>query len=193
MEKLKIVFDPFRYIAGLKALLLGLVFILSAALLLNAAGYLSDGYLHYTVQPEGVGFLRTLALQLLAWLIPALMLYLAGLVFSKSKIRIIDVLGTTAFAQLLQLFLIVPMLVPALSEQLNAISESVLAGTMPTVGAWIIVYGIWAMLWLVFFLIFTYKAFSVSCNMSGGKAVAVYVVVTLVAMFVMPYVARLLL
>lgn len=116
MEKLKIVFDPFRYIAGLKALLLGLVFILSAALLLNAAGYLSDGYLHYTVQPEGVGFLRTLALQLLAWLIPALMLYLAGLVFSKSKIRIIDVLGTTAFAQLLQLFLIVPMLVPALSE-----------------------------------------------------------------------------
>ena len=75
MEKLKIVFDPFRYIAGFKALSLGLVFILSAALLLNAAGYLSDGYLHYTVQPEGVGFLRTLALQLLVWLIPALRRY----------------------------------------------------------------------------------------------------------------------
>ncbi len=158
-------FNPFRVIAGGKALAWGLLFIASAVALLWCGGYVQDGYVHFGEQPDGVAFWRVAALQLLWWLIPAAVLYGCGAVISKSKIRAIDVFGTTAFAQLILL----PMIAPLLAFDMTQ---------TPFGPAWaVVLFGVWELAWLVLFYLWNYAAFSVSCNVRGGRAVAVFVVV----------------
>lgn len=47
-------FNPFRYIAGTKSLVWGLIFIISEIVLLYGNGYVMDGYVHITHKPDGM-------------------------------------------------------------------------------------------------------------------------------------------
>ena len=63
--------NPFRYIAGVKSLILGLIFILSSAFLLYSGGMIQDSYVH-------IGFARVALWQVILahlawWLIPAML------------------------------------------------------------------------------------------------------------------------
>lgn len=157
--------NPFRVIAGGKALAWGLLFIASAVVLLWCGGYVQDGYIHIGMRPAGAGLLQTAAMQVLFWLIPAVVLFGCGAVMSKSRIRAIDVFGTTAFAQLIMLPMIAPLLVFDMTQQ-------------PFAPAWAMaLFGVWELAWLIVFFLWNYAAFSVSCNVRGGRAVAVFVVV----------------
>lgn len=157
--------NPFRVIAGGKALAWGLLFIVSAVALLYAGGCVQDGYIHIGLRPAGVGLWQTAAMQLLLWLIPAVVLYGCGAVMSHSKIRLIDMLGTTAFAQLILLPMIAPMLCFDMTQQ-------------PFAPAWVVaLLGVWELAWLIVFFLWNYAAFSVSCNVRGVKAAVVFSVV----------------
>lgn len=190
MDKL---FNPFRYIAGTKSLVWGLIFIISEIVLLYGNGYVMDGYVHIAHKPDGMLLWQAALIQILMWLLPALILYVCGLALSHSKIRIIDILGTTAFAQLLLLPMIVPMLIPAVSEMLNGVAAIVLDPSsvatienLPVVS--LLLFAVWSLVWLVLFYVWNYNAFATSCNVRGAKAISVYVAVVLVVIFVAPYI-----
>lgn len=192
-------FNPFRYIAGTKSLVWGLIFIISEIVLLYFNGYIMDGYIHITRKPAGVLLWQATLIQLIMWHLPALLLYVCGIVMSHSKIRIVDIFGTTAFAQLLLLPMIVPMLIPPVANMLDeviaAINRAPVAGT--AVGnlpfAALLLFGVWSILWLVLFYVWNYNAFATSCNVRGKKAVAVYIAVILAVTFAAPYIVRLIL
>ena len=181
---MKALFNPFRYIAGAKALIFGLVFIVASTLLLYSGGFIQDSYIHIGMADAPLWHVATM--HFIWWLLPALLLYLCGVLLSKSRIRIIDILGTTAFAQLILLLMIAPMLLPAVmnnmlesvaSLQSGAILET--ASLMP-----MMIYSIWSLICLVLFYIWNYNAFTVSCNVSGWKAIAAFIAVQVVVTIV---------
>ena len=177
---MKALFNPFRYIAGAKSLILGVVFIITSALLLYSGNYIQDSYIHIGMADAPLWYV--FAMQVVWWLLPALLLYLCGVVLSKSKIRIIDILGTTAFAQLIMLLLIAPMLLPAVMNCSLELVASLQTGAVPNMAEFtpLIVYGIWSLICLVLFYIWNYNAFAVSCNVGGWKAIAAFIAVQVV-------------
>lgn len=187
-------FNPFRYIAGTKSLVWGLIFIISEIVLLYGSGYVMDGYIHITDKPDGVLLWQAALTHIVVWLLPALFLYICGLVMSHSRIRIIDILGTTAFAQLLLLPIIVPMMIPSVAEVFgDGVADVVLNSSlaMPVSTVLLLLFGVWSLAWLVLFYVWNYNAFSTSCNVRGAKAIVVYIAVVLVVTIAAPYIVRL--
>ena len=167
------IFNPFRYIAGTKSLVFGLIFIATSTLLLYSGGYIQDSYIH--IGMAAAPLWKVAAMQILWWILPAGILYLCGLLLSKSKIRIIDILGTTAFAQLILLLMIAPMLLPAVQNSTLEVVATLQSGGVPTPGLPLMIYSVWSFICIAFFYIWNYNAFAVSCNVSGWKAILTFI------------------
>ena len=173
-------FNPFRYIAGTKALVLGIIFIISSALMLYSDNMIQDSYVHIGL--ADVTLWQVLLVQFMWWIIPAVLLYTGGLLLTKSHIRIIDVLGTTAFSQLLLIPMIAPLLLPIVKDGSMRVVDNLLQGVAASTGDLLAVMlnGIWSTLLLVLFYIWNYNAFSTSCNVKGSKAIIFYIAVQVV-------------
>ena len=173
-------FNPFRYIAGSKALVLGIIFIISSALLLYSDDLIQDSYIH--IGMADVSLWQVLLVQFMWWLVPAMLLYAGGLLLSKSHIRIIDVLGTTAVSQLILIPMIAPLLLPAVKNGSLSVIENTLNGTMAATGDLlaVMIYGIWSTMLLVLFYVWNYNAFATSCNVRGWKAIVYYIAVQII-------------
>ena len=91
--------NPFIWIAGMPALLWGVLGLVASTLLSWASGYHYHGLLHFGPAPNPAWWCY-LAEHLIVWLVPALIFYLGGVVLSRSRIRIVDVFGTVLFAQI---------------------------------------------------------------------------------------------
>lgn len=173
-------FNPFRYIAGTKALVLGIIFIISSALLLYSNNMIQDSYIHLGM--ADVALWQVILVQFAWWIVPAMLLYAGGLLLTKSQIRIIDILGTTAFSQLLLIPMIAPLLLPIVKDGSLRVVDNLLQGATAATGDLIAVmlYGIWSTLLLVLFYIWNYQAFSTSCNVKGTKAIIFYIAVQVI-------------
>ena len=181
---MKRIFNPFRYIAGAKSLIFGLIFIATSILLLYSGGYIQDSYIH--IGMAAAPLWKVAAMQILWWVLPAGILYLCGLMLSKSKIRVIDILGTTAFAQLILLLTIAPMLLPVVMNNMLESVASLQTGAVPDMAEFtpMIIYSIWSLICLVLFYIWNYNAFAVSCNVGGWKAIVAFIAVQVVVTIV---------
>ena len=177
---MKALFNPFRYIAGAKALIMGCLFIIASALMLYSGNLIQDSYIH--IGMSEASFWCVLGSQVIWWIVPAILLYLCGLLLSKSKIRIIDILGTTAFEQLIMILMIAPMLLPSVMSCSTELTSSLQSGVMPNMAEFtpLIIYGFWSILGLALFYIWNYNAFAVSCNVGGWKAVVAFISVQIV-------------
>ena len=173
-------FNPFRYIAGTKALVLGIVFIISSALLLYSNDMIQDSYIHLGIADAALW--QVMLVQFAWWIIPAILLYAGGLLLTKSHIRIIDILGTTAFSQLLLIPMIAPLLLPAVKDGSLRIVENLLQGVSAATNDLLAVmlYGIWSTLLLILFYIWNYHAFATSCNLKGWKPITFYIFIQIV-------------
>lgn len=181
---MKALFNPFRYIAGTKALVMGYLFIVASALMLYSGNLIQDSYIH--IGMAKATFLEVLGAQTIWWVVPALLLYLCGLLLSKSKIRIIDILGTTAFAQIIVLMMIAPMLLPVVMNNMLESVAALQSGAILEPASLIpmMIYSIWSLICLVLFYIWNYNAFAVSCNVSGWKAIVAFIAVQVVVTIV---------
>ena len=174
---MKALFNPFRYIAGAKALVMGYLFIVASALMLYSGNLIQDSYIH--IGMAKAPFWEVLGAQTIWWVVPALLLYLCGLLLSKSKIRIIDILGTTAFAQIIMLMMIAPMLLPVVMNNMLESVAALQSGAIlePTSLMPMMIYSIWSLICFILFYIWNYNAFAVSCNVSGWRAIAAFIAV----------------
>lgn len=170
----KWLFNPFMYIAGGKALGLGILVVILSAV----AAYLTtthfDGVLH--MSPGGATPLWIfIAEQLVCWLCVTTVLQAGAVLFSQSKTRIIDIAGTQALSRwpaiaiaLLGAGIKVPKgLAP------NSISEAITPLTIISL--------LLTLTFLVWMVALFYNSFKVSANMKGGKGVAVFVIGLLLA------------
>jgi hypothetical protein len=171
--------NPFRYFAGWKSVAYG------AAIMVASAAMASISNTHF---PDAISLkvgvnLSVWALMAqwsIAWVSIALSMYLGGLIFSKSRIRLVDFAGTQGMARF-------PYFIGTffgLSDTMERFGKMVMYKQMnigepidmaiPEI-AWAIFQLIAMMALLVWMVALMYKAFSVSANLKEGKSVAVFI------------------
>ena len=158
--KAKWLINPFERIAGWQALGIGVVALALTSVFGSMNGVFFSGMLQ--IAPVKHDFVQALQVQALNWLIPFLTLWLAGVCFSKAKIRVIDVAGTTLLARVPLLLMVVICFLPVVPASFYDI---------PRLVVFAVIY-IPVMIWIIFLM---YNAFSVSCHMKGGLGMIVYI------------------
>lgn len=166
--------NPFYTLAGGKALAWGLLGITAATLLSMATHLHYHGLMHYGPAPNDAWWCHA-AEHLVVWLVPAAIFYITGLMLSTSRIRLIDVLGTTAFAQIpfagMNLFYL-----PRQVQTFLTHSPEQLIGEISQNSSWLPVMG-WlvpSMLFLALVLCWLVVALKTSCNLRGWKLLVGY-------------------
>ena len=172
-----LLFNPFYYIAGGGALGLGLLAVTLAALIGSCRTLHFDGVLDMHIgAAQPVWFL--LLEGLIDWLCLAGVVWVAGKIISGTAFRAIDVFGTQALARWPTLLMSVLALPPAFRRFSNDVLEQLHQGNFNFSTPDAIVFlaiglcMIPILCWMIFLM---YKAFSVSCNVKGGKAIGTFV------------------
>ena len=194
--------NPFQYVAGWPALLAGLDVMLAAGAVAAAAGARFDGTLDFHQGPPGyrvqsVAFLVDAAA---AWLPLGCLLWMGGRLISKSRFRAVDVFGTQALARVPTLLTAAASTPPGVRRYMDylmdvtgdvldqvrqgggqVMSTPSLLGDNPgdAVAFWVCMAVVLvAEVWLVALM---YRAFAVSCNVRGGRAIAVFIAALILA------------
>ena len=118
-------FNPFHYVAGWPALVIGLTAMLAAGALAATAGGRFDGTLDFHqllpgTESPGWAFLVDAAA---AWLPLSSLLWLGGMLISRSRFRTVDVFGTQALARFPTLLTAVACLPPGVRRYRPAVSH----------------------------------------------------------------------
>lgn len=164
---LNLVLNPFERIAGFQALGWGLLGMVVSTVICYLSGWHYHGLLHFGPAPNPAWWCYAIE-HLVVWIVPAVLFYLGGLILSRSKIRVIDVLGTVAFAQLplilMNLFNLLPPIQNMTKVDMNIPPAELLAQPGFLVGVWLsligVVFLVWALVWM-------FNALKVSCNLKG--------------------------
>jgi hypothetical protein len=173
-------FNPFRFIAGFKALLLGLAIILISVFVGSLSNTHFDGVLDAHTGLKAPLWLF-FAEGLIDWVCMVVPLFFFGLIVSRSSFRMIDVFGTQALARWPYLITAVVML-PDANQRVIVYIMSKLTQTAPAaaissidvfVFAFAILLSIFMVIWMVALM---YRAYAVSCNIKGAGAVATFIV-----------------
>ena len=173
-ENLSLLINPFVRIAGGKALSIGLVIFVASILLAYCGNMVFDGVLdaHFS---DHINLGRALLAPSIALFIFILVLYLTGRLLSKSSIRFIDVAGTVTLARTPYILISLVVLIPGIYDYNMVIAQNLLAQNYSgiTVAQWIVffLFLFVSMVATIWFVILSYKAFSVSCNISGAKGI----------------------
>ncbi len=95
---IKKIFNPFIYIAGVRALVPGIVIIFSSSII----GYFSNTHFPDLISiKSGAGYPLQyhVVSNLINFAVIAMLMYTSGVLFSTSKIRLVDMLGTISMAR----------------------------------------------------------------------------------------------
>ena len=178
-------FNPFTYLAGGWSLLIGLIGIGVIGLIGAFSRTHFDGVLdvHSGIWRPLWFFL---AEGYIDWISLAVPLYLVGKVLSKSRIRAVDVFGTQALARLPTLITVLLTLLPAYQRMTAAVASGGVTSfdalrSEPLALAAVVVAMIGIILVLIWTVALMYKAYAVSCNIKGGRAIGSFIVVVLLA------------
>lgn len=168
--------NPFERIAGFQALSWGLLGMVVSTVICYQSGWHYHGLLHFGPAPNPAWWCFAVE-HLVVWIVPAVLFYIGGLILSRSKIRLIDVVGTVAFAQLPFIFMDLFNMLPPIQ---NMVKMDMTLPPMEMVeqpgfllGVWLSLIGV---IFLVWVLVWMYKALKVSCNLKGYQLGILYCV-----------------
>jgi hypothetical protein len=178
-------FNPFLYVAGAKALLIGWTAILLAGFLASLSKTHFDGVLDMhtgIAAPSGI----FLAEGFVDWICLTVALLIAGRIMSRTSFRTIDLAGTQALARWPTVLVSLIALPPGyqrfsahLIEQFLKRGERIeFAGADAFVFAAVVLGMILLLCWMVLLM---YRSYSVSCNLRGAKAVLSFIGALIVA------------
>jgi hypothetical protein len=172
-------FNPFRFIAGYQALLIGIAAILLTSLLGSLSNTHFDGVLdvHTGRQAPPWFFLCE---GLINWISLAILLLLFGLIFSRSSFRTIDVIGTQALARWPYLVTALAMLPEANRKVLEYLMAKFIQNYTTLINGTDIAIFVVAMFLMILMIIWMialmYRAYTVSCNLKGPKAIVTFTI-----------------
>lgn len=161
-------FNPFTRIAGGKALFYGALVMLLTALIACFNQSHFDAVLHLTHIADAPRWTYLIE-PLIAWLCTVMFFYLSGLLFSRSRIRFLDVAGTAAFARWPLVFMVILLFIPVPVKPEDIINAG------PAVMLPLLLVALLSLPVIILFVILLYNAYSVSCNLKGGKAIWTFI------------------
>jgi hypothetical protein len=171
--------NPFIYVAGEKALGIGVAAVLTAGLI----GYFSrthfDGVLDvHTGSPAPLWLF--LSEGVVDWLCLSVVLWVLGMIVSKTSFRALDLFGTQALARWPTLLISVIALIPSYTRFLEQLTRQLLnpgagADLHPTDAVFGSVILLLMVLLIVWMVLLAYKSYAISCNLAGGKAIVSFI------------------
>ncbi len=183
-------FNPFHYVAGGKALAVGVVLVLGSSFVGSLSNSHFDGVLDYHTGLRAPWWVF-LSEGLIAWLVMGVLLLFGGKVISASRVRVVDVFGTQALARAPMFVVALLSLLPGVGRFVDELMKIALdPGADPLVVAQqfrmlltanmadTVVFGLHTtvgLVMLVWMIALMYRAYSVSCNITGKKAVLVFI------------------
>lgn len=183
----ELLFNPFRRYGGARALFAAIVIMLLGGLVAVTAQVRFDGVIDMHMgMARDIGWTAALTEWIIVWLTMVVLLYVSGRLLSSSSIRLIDVAGMHGMAR----FPFIPagllMLFPV-NEKMARYAELVMMkkgepvelsgidiGSFLLLSLLVLAFIIWA-------VVLMYRAYSVSCNLKGPKAIVSFIVVTVIA------------
>lgn len=167
-------FNPFHFLAGGRALAWGLSCIVLTAWLGGIYDYRATGVISFQLTAPAPLW-HAMAQGLMAWAAPSVLLYIGGRLISRSRPRSIDVFGTQALARAPALLMVLLVVSPPFRDIITSlIAQGVSPPSLPQL-ALLVTFGLAAVLLLVWMVLLMYRAFAVSCNVAGGRAIAVFI------------------
>lgn len=178
MQKL---LNPFRYLPIRQAMCWGLVALILTSILCWAVGLrvTSLTQINFAGDELWVATSR----QLIVWVLFSLVLYVAGVLFSKSKVRFLDVAAFNLFARIPFDLSYLVFVFPTVRSVMALVAEGSLDTAMQYVHLLTLV-GMASSVFFVWYAFWSYKAFAESTNLKDGRGVAIFIaslVVTYVA------------
>ena len=180
-----LLFNPFFYIAGSKALFIGVAAILLAGLVGSLSNTHFDGVLdtHTGAHAPPWFFLSE---GIVDWVCLSVVLLIFGKVISKTPFRTIDVLGTQALARWPTIFLgllTLPKAFPRFGNYLveqfaNQSGKVEFSVADAVIFCAVVATMIPLLCWMVALMC---RSYSVSCNVKGGKAIGTFIAGILLA------------
>jgi hypothetical protein len=190
------IFNPFKYIAGVKSLAAGVFILLTTA----AIGFFSNTHFPDLISVKTVPDfpLTYFILQGFSnWLVISIILYLIAIFASPSRIRIVDIFGTQALARF-------PYLIASFigfSDSLDKFGKYLLWNAFHTgeetiittaniiIAVTLLIINLLLTIWLVTLM---YNAFKVSANIKGSKSVLLFIVAFILSMLITIFINKLL-
>jgi hypothetical protein len=170
-------FNPFKYIAGFKSLVIGWIIILITGCIAYYSNTHFDGAIDAHLHPGDRVYpaWHFLAEPFIAWSSVVLVFFATGKFFSTSAIRFIDVAGTFSLARCPFLFLaLINFLGPGTKDVLNASPRALLTPL-------VLIYALVSLAFCIWMIALMYNAFKVSCNIKGQKSVWLFITSLIVA------------
>ena len=164
--------NPFEFIAGAKSLLIGLTGICITILLAYPNQIHFDGALGIHLSkdtPLWFYFVQGI----IGWLSLALTLFIAGKIFSSSSIRMIDVFGTIAFARIPDILIsLIAFALPLNNLKSTVQNEDIKKFFLDLEISDVVTLTIMAIITVlvsIWVIVLMWKAYSISCNVTGPK------------------------
>lgn len=172
-------FNPFRFVAGARALLLGLLIITITSLIGSMSNTHFDGVLDVHPGPQ-VPMWMFLAEGIVDWGCMAGVLVICAFFVSRSSFRVIDVAGTQALARwpyLVAAVATLPMRFTTYGRNLSStlLSDPLCLTTQKGAMLFLGLLGIVIMLMCVWMVALMYRAYLVSCNIKGPRAIGSFI------------------
>ena len=175
------ILNPFRFLPLRQALCWGIAALILVSVLFWQAGMRLTSLTQMNF--AGDHLLQATARQLTAWAVFAVVLYLAGLAASSSKIRFWDVAAFNLFARIPFDVSMIIFLIPKVRSVMGLLADGSVNTALKypiTVSA----IGLVSMLFFLWYIFWSYKAFAESTNLKNGKGVGIFIVC-----FIVTYVA----
>lgn len=179
-------FNPFHYLAGGTALGFGFLIIIVSGLIAYLTNSHFDGVLDFhSGMKTPIWF--NLSEVLFDWIILGLCLLILGRCISKTRFRFIDVFGTQALARFPTLFMALITLLPGYQSLLDklmvATPMNAVAIITENIGGLMILtaIGLVVLVMVIWMVVLMYRAFAISCNVTGKKAIIGFIITLIIA------------
>lgn len=156
-------------------MLWGVSGIIISTVLAWLSGFHANGLLQFGPLPVN-DFYIYLIEHIIVWILPSFLFFIIGSIFSKSRIRVVDVFGTVAFAQLP----FIGMNVLLFATPMQKLRQSTITEIVNMANSFtFILFLLLVMVFIVWVLVWLFQALKVSCNLKGAKLVSGYVIAIL--------------
>lgn len=175
-------FNPFQFIAGGSALAIGLIIMLASAYLGSLSNTHFDGVLDiHTGRTAATPLWFFITEVLIGWFCLSIVLLIAALFVSRSSFRIIDVFGTQALAKAPYLLVTLAGLTKGsvrFGKYLAAkyMQQPTTITIQPSDILFFVITVVVSLLMIIWTAVLMYRAYGVSCNIKGGKAIVSFIV-----------------
>ena len=183
-EKLK---NPFRYLPLRQAICWGIAALILTSIFCWQVGLRITSLTQ--VNFAGGALWKATVQQLVAWLLFSVVLYVAGVMMSRSKVRFWDVASFNLFARIPFNLSLLIFAIPTVRSVMGLAMDGNIARMMEHMNLLTIV-GVVSLLFSMWYFYWSYKAFAESTNVKNGKGVVAFMLSFVVAYLASGYLLK---